>query len=303
MYWFEDRRISAQLPLPLKCYSAYCRRMLDPSTGMVKGGSFLLRNLRKFRHLWGGHGDEAIRVGETTIVLDPYSEVASFALNEMMAGGDEVRVMRLAMSKGDTFLEVGANHGAFSVMASTMVGSEGAVIAFEPQPELAGFIRKSFEANHFRNGTVFQMALSDHEGEATFYIPVHSGFAGVYQGFSGKGSHKKINVPLARLDHQLKNMNVPGQLFIKLDVEGSELPFLCGAENTVRERRPLILMEINPDSAAAAGYTVADLIAKLKALGYSRLAEMDEYPGSFSIDDLSDNRLTQFRDIIAVPST
>jgi len=275
--------------------------MLDRSNGMVKGGSFLLRNLQQYRHLWGGTGHIHIRVGEVTIVLDPYSDVASFALNELRMPGHEVRVMRLAMSKGDTFLEVGANHGAFSLMACTIVGSQGAVIAFEPQPELAGFLQKSFEVNGFSNATVHQIALSEKEGSATFYIPINSGFAGLYQGFSGKGRHKKLHVPLVTLDRQIKDLKTPGQLFIKLDVEGSELPFLRGAANTVRERRPTILMEINPESAAAAGYAVADLISKLKELGYSRFAEMEDYPRSLPFDDLTDKRLSHFRDIIIVP--
>ena len=302
MYWFEDRRISAQLPLSLRCYSAYCRHMLDHSSGKVKGGSFLLRNLRKFRYVWGEHPQKPVQVGEVTIVLDPFSEVASFALNELLAQGDEVRVMRLALSKGDTFLEVGANHGAFSLIACTLVGAEGAVVAFEPQPDLAGFLQDSFQANRFSNAKVHQLALSDHEGESTFYIPENRGLAGVYQGFSGNGGHKQIRVTLDTLDQQLSGMYVPGQLFIKLDVEGSELPFLCGAENTIRERKPSILMEINPDSAAAAGYTLADLIGKLKSLGYTHFAEMNEYPRSMSFDEISADRLSQFRDIVAIPS-
>lgn len=301
MYWFEDPLIGAQLPLPLKGYSAYCRFMVDRSSGMIKGGSFLLRTLRRFRSLWGSVGRTAVRIDGVTIVLDLYTEVASFALTEMTASSHEVRVMQLAMSKGDTFLDVGANHGAFSLIASSIVGSEGAVVAFEPQPDLADLLQSSFDANHFSNATIYQIALSDHRGTATFYVPAHAGLAGIYQGFSGRGIHKELRVSLATLDEQMKKVNSPGKLFVKLDVEGSELPFLCGAQDTIRNRRPVILMEINPDSATAAGYTTADLISKLKELGYSRFAEMKEYPRSVPFDDLGEKRLGESRDIVVVP--
>ncbi len=301
MQWYEDSRICAQLPLPLKCYSAYCRRMLDQPTGMVKGGSFLLRNLQKYRHLWGAADRQSLQVDGVTIVLDPYSEVASFALNELIASSDELRIMRLALSPGDTFLDVGANHGAFALMACSLVGPEGAVYAFEPQPELAGLLQACFQANSFWNAGVHQVALSDHAGTTTFYIPVHSGCAGVYRDFSGKGAHRELAVPLVTLDEHIKTLHAPAKLFIKLDVEGSELPFLRGAQDTLRERRPLILMEINPDSAAAAGYKVADLIAQLRELGYSRFAEMKDYPESHPFEHLTAARMNDFHDIVVVP--
>jgi hypothetical protein len=72
---------------------------------------------------------------------------------------------------------------------------------------------------------------------------------------------------------------------MKLDVEGSELAALRGAAAFVRERRPLVLLEINPTTAAAAGYTVGDLLGFLRDLGYRRAAEPAEFPATVSIDD------------------
>ena len=61
----------------------------------------------------------------------------------------------------------------------------------------------------------------------------------------------------------------------KLDVEGSELAFLRGAERMIRARRPSILFEINRDSARAGGYGVGDVLDKLSELGYDRAVELN----------------------------
>ena len=58
----------------------------------------------------------------------------------------------------------------------------------------------------------------------------------------------------------------PGRVFLKLDVEGGDLAFLRGAERMTRARRPVILFEINPDSARAGGYGVGDLLDKVSEL-------------------------------------
>ena len=243
----------------------------------------------------------AVRVGEITIVLDPYAEVSTFALNELASPGDEARILRLALSPGDTFFDIGANHGAFSLLAAKLVGPQGSVVAFEPQPELADFIQRSFAINGFSHARVRQVALSDQEGAATLFIPLHAARAGVYKDFSASGRHERVLVPLITLDQQIHQLNAPGKLFIKLDAEGSELAVLRGAAETLRTRRPEILLELNPESATAAGYTIPDLIGELKSLGYTQFAEMQHYPYSTPLSYLTTHRMNSYRDIVVMP--
>ena len=299
MQWFQDPRVRTQLPLPLRCYCAYCSRRLDPATGKIRGGSFLLRLLRRCAN--GTDGAIPVAVDGLTIVVEPYSETAAFALNELSEPGDEARILRLALSPGDTFFDVGANHGAFSLIAAALVGPSGSVVAFEPQPDLADLLASSFAINGFSHASVQPVALSDHEGEATLFIPDHAARAGVYEAFSATGRHQAVHVPLITLDQLIDHLPTPGKLFIKLDAEGSELAFLRGAAQTLRTRRPEILLELNPESAAAAGYRVADLIAQLQAIGYRHFAEMEHYPHSLPLHHLTPDRMNSFRDIVVLP--
>lgn len=301
MYWFENTTITHQLPFSLRCYASYCRGMVNPSTGLVRGGSFLLNAMRRCRESMSGPATVPITVDGLTIYLDPFADRIFFAFEELLHGGDEGRIMRLALKEGDTFLDVGANHGTYSLLARTIVGPAGAVHAFEPQPHLAKLMSSSFAANQFRNCIAHQIALSDREGEASFFIPVNSGLAGLHRGFSAGSGHRQIEVRLARFDDEVQWKELPGNLFIKLDIEGNELPFLRGARNMIHARHPLILLEINPTAGAAAGYPIKELVSQLDSLGYTAFAEMDSYPQRIPLTNLTGERLEQFRDIVVLP--
>jgi hypothetical protein len=97
------------------------------------------------------------------------------------------------------------------------------------------------------------------------------------------GDTDAITVPVHCADTYLPWRDFPGRLVVKLDVEGSELAFLRGAEAMIRERRPAILFELNPESVAAAGEEPRALLDALRALGYDRCAELDAFPDTMPI--------------------
>jgi FkbM family methyltransferase len=301
VYWFENPLILRQFPLPLRCYAAYCRSMFVPSTKTVRGGSFLLGLMRQTRQLLHGPAEAVVSVDGLTIHLDPYADRLFFAFEELLQDGDEGRIMRQSISPGDTFLDVGANHGTYALLARRLVGQGGSVHAFEPQPHLAGLLKKSFRSNRFVNCFVHEVALSDRDGHTSFYIPPHSGLAGIHKKFSGNSGFREIQVKMSRFDDAVNWEKLPGRIFLKLDIEGSELPFLRGAANMIWRRRPIILMEINPASAEAAGYRVEDIVSQLKTFGYSRFAEMDRYPNTYPLEEMRGERMTRFQDIVVLP--
>ena len=301
MYWFENPSIIRQFPVPVRWYAAYCRSMFQPASGTVRGGSFLLGLMRKLRQSLQGPAEAAITVDGLTIYMDPYADRLFFAFEELLHGGDEARVMQLCLSPGGTFLDVGANHGTYSLLARRLVGAQGMVLSFEPQPHLAKLLRMSFQANRFDNCSVHEVALSDCEGTTQFYIPGHSGLAGIHKKFSAKGGFRELQVRKSRFDELIGWQTLPGQIFMKLDIEGSELAFLRGAAEMIRARQPVILMEINPDSASAAGHAVSDIIHQLVSLGYTRFAETDQFPKTFPLADMSGDRMNRFQDIVVLP--
>ena len=64
---------------------------------------------------------------------------------------------------GSVFVDVGANYGWHSLLASSVVGTTGRVIAIEPNPLNTRLLRRSAEENGFSNITVRTMATSDRD--------------------------------------------------------------------------------------------------------------------------------------------
>ena len=57
--------------------------------------------------------------------------------------------------------------------------------------------------------------------------------------------------------------------FIKLDIEGSERAALTGAATVIREHRPIIMIELQPETQSRAGCSATELWDYLKSLGYA----------------------------------
>ena len=108
-----------------------------------------------------------------------------------------------------------------------------------------------------------------------------------------------MTVKTARLDDAIDWEHLPGRVVVKLDVEGSELSTLQGAEQLLRTRRPTIIFELNPQSAEAAGGTADDLLAFLASIGYRRFAEIDTFPESTTLERVDRTRL---RNLVALPN-
>jgi len=297
--WFWEPALVAQLPPLYRAYAGYSSVVFDRSTGRVPGGSWLLRMLARVTALLRLQDAIPLRLAQGTLYVDLLDSRLLTVLHEARASGGERRILDQVLAKGDSFVDVGANHGSYSLIAAATVGSRGAVIACEPQPRLVALLRQSLESSGYRHARVHEVACAEREGTADLFIPLRgSGSAGVYESFSALGTHRTVRVRSARLDSLIPWQTLPGRVFLKLDVEGSELSVLRGAERFIRGRQPTILFEINSASARAAGHTPAAVIECLRSLGYSRFAEVEEYPRPRSFDDL---RPETQRNAVAIP--
>ena len=161
--------------------------------------------------------------------------------------------MAALLKKGATFIDVGANFGTFSLLASRLVGPSGKVMAIEPQARLASMIEESLRQSDVSNCEIDAVACGSVVGEQNLLVPRNdSGRAGFLAGFSGRTAHDSYPVPLTTLDRLLANSPASDSTMIKIDVEGSEMDVLDGGERFIRERMPAIMIELNPWSAAAA---------------------------------------------------
>jgi FkbM family methyltransferase len=163
----------------------------------------------------------------------------AYKIREEMQGVEpELALLHEIVPAGRTAIDVGANRGYYSWALAGVVAK---VEAFEPNPLLAGFAR----AKLARKARVHEVALSDHSGTATLYIPrsatgsslhITGNLGNVYS----QARVDEVQVTVATLDsYNFRNVG-----FIKIDVEGSEMEVLAGARETIRRDRPNMLIEL-----------------------------------------------------------
>ena len=96
---------------------------------------------------------------------------------------------------------------------------------------------------------------------------------------------------------------------IKIDVEGSEFLILNGAKKTLREHRPVLIMEFNPLSANAAGRTISDYIELLRMESYKLFVLKSDIVGYYkfsnqeAFDEAKHTRNNNLVNVICMPQS
>lgn len=284
--WYCDRDLVRALPLRYRAYALYSRLFGAKDSRRVPGGSFLLRFIRSASSTF--HSSTVARVhgiDGLVVVTDFADERVLEVIHEIRGENPEYRVMKALLTEGSTFIDVGANFGTFSLLASRLIGTKGRVIAIEPQPRLVQLIKESIGLSGATNCIVKQSAVSRESGTREFMIPVgDSGRAGFFKSFSGQRAHETTHVPVDRLARVVGQVSAP--VVLKIDVEGSEMRVLDGANEFIRAHRPAIIVEINPESAAAAGTSTIEIVDRLDRLGYEFFSTTESFPANVRRDSL-----------------
>lgn len=184
----------------------------------------------------------------------------------------EDRRTRLAietlLSPDDCAVDVGAHIG--SMLAEIVrLAPKGRHVAIEPVPAKAAWLRR-----RFRTVEVIEAATGDEPGTATFYDDIRRpGFSGLREPLGGV-EIERFDVKVVTLDEALSSLDRLD--FLKIDVEGAELPTLRGATDLLARFRPAVLFECGPDSQVEPfGYKRADLFGFLVERRYDVYSMVD----------------------------
>ncbi|MCB1021775.1 MAG: FkbM family methyltransferase [Acidobacteria bacterium] len=163
------------------------------------------------------------------------------------------RVLLRLLRPGMRYVEVGSNVGYFTLLASSRVGPDGRVFAFEANPRLADLARRSLSVNGVLCARVEAMAVCEQSGAATLHVPAyHLGEGNLYspahpfaQGYATQPA-AKLEVPATTLDDYFADDPAPVDL-LRIDAEGSEPAILAGArELLARSPSIKIILELSP---------------------------------------------------------
>jgi len=177
----------------------------------------------------------------------------------------EIRFLCGRLRPGDTAVDVGTFKGAYTYWMRRSVGPRGDVVAFEPQPGQAAYLRSVVAAMKWRNVTIEAQGVSNTSGELPLVQPRSGHEATFVVRNRTERTCETVVVPVTTLDAYFRDRATkPG--FVKIDVEGHESAVLAGAMETLTTGRPALLVEI--EARHRADGDVRPVVELLASLGY-----------------------------------
>jgi FkbM family methyltransferase len=197
------------------------------------------------------------------------------------------------LKAGDTFWDIGANWGWISLPAARIVSTSGRVIAVEPSPSNAAWLKRHTVLNQCESiVNVLEAAVCEQQGGSVNFSLLNDGrspsnslmFSSSVNGESPEVS-QQISVPAISLDGLLAEQGRSPKL-VKIDVEGAELKVLKGATKLLSsDTAPILVLAVHPFWQATPE-DCQEIVNLLKGAGYRILnrngssveaLEYDEY--------------------------
>jgi FkbM family methyltransferase len=147
--------------------------------------------------------------------------------------------------RGGSVFDIGAHRGVYSFWMHRRFRDGTRVVAFEPQPELVQFLADFKQAFRLERLTIAPVGLSSHVGTLRMRRPPRHWGAATFDEFCFEDHEAEaFDVPVTTVDDYVAaHPELRPVRFIKCDVEYHEAEVLAGAERTLRDDRPELLVE------------------------------------------------------------
>lgn len=149
------------------------------------------------------------------------------------------------LKSGDTFVDIGANIGLMSLVGMKSVGKSGNVWSFEANPKTFDILEKNIQLNEMDSIHAFGCGLGENKETLALYDnwSINRGAASTVV----KGENaSSINITILPLDEVVSGQSLSVDM-IKIDVEGMEMAVLNGADKTIRDNQPILIVEFSEE--------------------------------------------------------
>jgi FkbM family methyltransferase len=188
---------------------------------------------------------------------------------------------------GDTFVDVGAHIGFFSLIASSRVGPTGQVYAFEANFDRFEELQSNAAAYSWL--VCYSRAVWNKSGPIDFSNPQQLGESGWGKVAAVRKEGHIVSVDATSLDEWHEIAGFPAIRVIKIDAEGSEPFILEGMRRLISKMRPFLIVELNDQLLHEAGYskdaitkTIRDNQYRIFTMNSEGLEEFVDYDGMVS---------------------
>ncbi|HEV2150705.1 MAG TPA: FkbM family methyltransferase [Longimicrobiaceae bacterium] len=213
-----------------------------------------------------------VELGGGTYLCDLRDDIAREVCFTGLYGPQETALVRALLAPGDTFVDVGANWGYFTLLAASLVGQGGRVLSLEPDPRLFPVLEANVARNGLRHVTLRQLAAAGGPG-----ILALAGFDEAAGNFGvsrivpdAAADGRTFRVRADALDRILDEEGIRRVDLLKMDIEGAEGAALAGLEESLRGGRVArLLVELHPVELAEHGTSTDALVDTLRSAGYT----------------------------------
>jgi len=152
-------------------------------------------------------------------------------------------VIKNCLKVNDIFVDIGANIGLMSIIASNIIGENGKVFSFEPDPKIFSILEHNIEINNISNITIYNFALGSKKDKAYLQQRVSDNRGTNFLSFDDHTKNSK-EVLIQSLDEVAQEQKILDIKLIKIDVEGWESEVLKGAEKILQmPNAPILIIE------------------------------------------------------------
>jgi FkbM family methyltransferase len=182
-------------------------------------------------------------------------------------------VVKKEIKKGDIVLDIGAHIGYYTLTFAKIVGEEGKVYAFEPEPTNFSLLKKNVEINGYKNVVLLEKAVSNENGKIRLYLSKSNTVD--HKTYDSHDGRRCIEIESIKLDDFCKNND--GRIdFIKMDIQGAEARALQGMANILKRNNDMkMVMEFCPSKLKESGTPPEECLKLLTETGF-RLYEIIE---------------------------
>ncbi len=189
-------------------------------------------------------------------------------------------------------IDVGANYGTTILQFASLIGGNGRVFGFEPDPTNFEICNQNIKLNLFKNILVENLGLGNQQITTSLVVDTDSNRGGnrISNNINNKEAHL-INV--VKFDDWILQKNISKIDLIKIDVEGYELEVLKGAEQSIKKFKPILFIELDDNNLKLQNSSAKELISFLINLDYNIINSLTDKKVN-----LSDNFINCHFDII-----
>lgn len=180
------------------------------------------------------------------------------------------RYLEESLKPGNTFLDIGANIGYYSLVAGTLDPAIR-VIAIEPVQSNFEKLKSHLQKNGIDQANAYHLAVGSVPGKVTLFHagPENEGMSALHPPENHTGTQEQVEMIV--LDSWEVTKSLTRIDLVKIDTEGNEIEVLKGMKELIHKYRPRIILECNPETLASFGETPITLLKECEVLGYTIL--------------------------------